>query len=206
MTKARLLRWAGLAGLVSGVLLVLLEIAFLIFFGDQPDRVAAATGAWPVLLLSSMLAAYLGLLALIGFYARQAQESGGLGLVGFVLASIGMVMNIGFLWAGAFVVPALASAAPAFLDRVETNPPGIVAAGFISTFAVFALGWIAFGAASLRAKVLLRPATWLIMIGAPLAFVFSYVGLPLGGVVFGLGMAWLGWWLRSKKPASPSGF
>jgi hypothetical protein len=189
---------AGLAGLVSGLALVLLELAFFLAFGDQPERVAAATGAWLILLEMSLLAAFLSLLALAGLYARQAEQSGGLGLAGFVLAALGTALNIGFLWAGTYVVPALTSAAPEFLDQVASEPPGIVAAGFISTHLLFAVGWIVFGFASLRAKVLPAPATWLMMAGALLALVLAIAGAPLGEVVFGLGLAWLGQQLRSE--------
>ena len=189
-----------MAGIVSGVLLILLEIAFFGVFGDQPERVAAATGAWLVLLDLSLIAAYLGLLTLIGLYARQTQESGGLGFAGFILTSIGWVMNIGFLWAGAFIIPALTSAAPDFLDRVEADPPGIVAAGFITTFAIFALGWVIFGVGSLKARILPRVGTWLVIVGALLSLVGGFVGLPLSGIVFGLGLTILGRWLWSEKP------
>jgi len=142
MTKTRLSQMAGLDGVVSGVLLILLDLAFIAFFGDQPERVAAATTTWLILLVLSIVAAYLGLLALIGLYARQAEETGRFGLAAFIIASFGIVMNIGFNWGGGFIVPALASAAPEFLDRVAEAPPGIVAVGIISTFVLFALGWL----------------------------------------------------------------
>ncbi|UCG25590.1 MAG: hypothetical protein JSW55_06270 [Chloroflexota bacterium] len=106
MTRTRLLQLSGLAGLVGGVLLVLLDIAFLVFFGDEPERTAAATTTWLVLLDMSILAAYLILMALIGLYARQVDETGRLGLATFILASLGTVLNIGFLWGGGFIVPA----------------------------------------------------------------------------------------------------
>lgn len=202
MTRTRLLQLCGLAGFVSGVLLILLEIAFLGAFGDQPERVAAATSIWLILLSLSLLSAYLGLLALMGLYSRQAEESGRLGLTGFLLGSLGAMMNSGYLWAGAFIVPALTSAAPGFLDQVEAGPPetpGIVAAGFISTFVLLTFGWIVFGVASLRANVLPKAAIWLAMLGALLSLVSRFTGIPLGSVLFGLGLAWLGWWIWTEK-------
>jgi hypothetical protein len=203
MTRARLLQLCGLAGFASGVLLILLEIAFLGAFGDQPERVAASTSIWLILLILSLLSAYLGLLALVGLYSRQAEESGQLGLTGFLLGLLGAMINSGYLWAGAFIVPALTSAAPGFLDQVEAGPPqtpGIVAAGFISTFVLLTLGWIVFGVASLRANVLPKAAIWLAMLGALLSLVSRFTGIPLGSVLFGLGLAWLGWWLWREKP------
>lgn len=202
MTRAKLLQLCGLAGFVSGVLLILLDIAFFAAFGDQPERVAAATGLWLILLILSILGAYLGLLALVGLYVRQAEESGRLGLTGFLLGSLGAVMNSGYLWAGMFIVPALTSAAPGFLDQVAAGPPeapGIVAAGFIGTFVLLTLGWIVFGVASLQANVLPKAAIWLTMLGVFLSLVFRFTGVPLGSVLFGLGLVWLGWWLWREK-------
>lgn len=199
MTRTRLIRWSGLAGLVSGVLLLLLDIAFVVSFGDQPERVAAATTTWLILLDLSILAAYLGLLALVGLYARQVEESGWLGLVAFILASLGTVLNVGFLWGGGFIVPALTSAAPEFLDQVEASPPGIVALGFITTFVLFSLGWLLMGVASLRARVLPRIPLWLLILAAILGLVSRIVDLGIASVLFGVALAWLGWWLWRER-------
>jgi hypothetical protein len=182
-----------LAGVVSGVLFILLDFSFIAFFGDQPERVAAATTTWLILLVLSIVAAYLGLLTLMGLYARQVEETGRFGLIAFVIASFWTVMNIGFNWGGGFIVPALTSAAPEFLDQVADSPPAIVAAGFISTFVLFALGWLLFGAASLRAKVFSRIPLWLLIIAAILGLVSRIVGLGIPGVLFGVALAWLGW-------------
>ncbi len=193
MTKTRLLQLSGLAAIVSGLLLILLDIAFIAFFGDQPEKVSAATTTWLILLDLSILAAFLGLLGLTGLYARQVEETGRWGLAAFVIASLGMVMNIGFLWGGAFIVPALATAAPGFLDQVAEAPPQSVAAGFISTFVLFTLGWVLFGAVSLKSKVFPAAPLWLLIAGAVLGLVSRIAGLGIPGVLFGVGLAWLGW-------------
>ena len=91
-----------------------------------------------------------------------------------------------------YVVPDFA---PEFLDQVAEAPPGIVAAGFISTFTLFGLGWLLFGAASLRARVVPAIPVWLLMIGAILGLVSRIAGLGVPGVLFGVALAWLGWWL-----------
>jgi len=191
----RLFQLAGLAGMVSGVLLILLDFAFIAVFGDQPERVAAATTTWLILLILSIVTAYLVLMALMGLFARQAEELGRFGLMAFVIASFGTVMNIGFNWGGGFIVPALAIAAPEFLDQVAEAPPAIVAAGFVSTFVLFALGWLLFGAASLKAKVFPAIPLWLLIISAILGLVSRIVDLGIPSVLFGVALAWLGWQL-----------
>jgi len=202
MTKSRLLQWSGLAGVGSGLLLVFLDLAFIVSFGNQPERVAATTTTWLILLDLSISATYLGLMTLLGLYARQVEEAGRFGLVSFVLASLGTVMNIGFLWGGGFIVPALTSAAPEFLDQVETAPPAIVAVGFISTFMLFAVGWLLFAVASLRARVLPTIPLWLLVLGAILGLVSRILGLGIPNVLFGFGLAWLGWWIWQEQRVS----
>jgi hypothetical protein len=199
MTRGKLLRWSGLTGVVGGILLLLLDVAFIVAFGDQPERVAAATGTWLILLDLSLLATFLTLLALIGLYARQVEEAGTLGLVAFVIASLGTVMSAGFTWAGGFVIPALTSAAPDFLDQVEASPPGIVAAGFISTFGLFALGWLLFGVASVRAKVVASIPSWLTIAAALLGLMSRFADFGIASVLFGIALAWLGWWLWRER-------
>lgn len=204
MTRTRLIQWSGLAGVVSGVMLILLDLAFLISFGDQPERVAAITTTWLILLDFSIFATFLGLMALLGLYAGQVEEGGHFMLGAFLLASLGMVMNIGFLWGGGFIVPALTSAAPEFLDQVETAPPPIVAVGFISTFLLCALGWLLFAVASLRARVLPTIPVWLLILGAILGFISRFAGLGIPNLLFGFALAWLGWWLwQERRLASP---
>lgn len=199
MSGKKLIRWAGMAAVVSGVLSVVTDVIYFAAFGDDPTRVAAASSTWLVALLLSLVGAYLGLLGLVGVYSRQRRESGVLGLVAFVIASLGTVLNTGWLWAGTFVVPHLVDEAPAFLDIVDTNPSGLIAAGFMGTFLLFALGWALVGIASVRAKVMPQLAGWLLALGAILVLVALIAGIPFGTVVFGAALAWLGWWLWSEK-------
>lgn len=204
MTKGELIRWAGMAAVISGILSVITDVIFFASLGDQPTRVAAASGTWLVTLLLTLVAGYLIFLALVGLFAVQHRESGGFGLIGFILASIGTALNLGYLWAGTFLVPALSQAAPEFLDAADTNPSGLVAAGFISTFVLYALGWAVFGIASLRARVLPALPTWLLIAGAILGFVLGFAGLPFTATLMGVGVAWLGWGLWSGNRATPA--
>ncbi len=62
------------------------------------------------------------------------------------------------------------------------------AVGFILLSGIFAVGWLLFGVATLRAHVYPRWAALLLMVGAVLGF----FPLPLNTVVFGVAVAWLG--------------
>jgi hypothetical protein len=106
----------------------------------------------------TLLAVYLLLLGLVGLYARQAAASGTLGLV----AVLGTMLLAGVWWLEAFAVPYAALKAPAL---VAATPSGRLLAGRSVSFGGFALGWVLFGLASLRARVFPRDAALLLIIG-----------------------------------------
>jgi hypothetical protein len=103
------------------------------------------------------------LVAVVGLHARQSEAAGALGLVGFLAALIGTGLLVGFMWANAFIPPALAVEAPAVLDN---EPTGSLAFGFILSTTVSGLGWALFGVAMLRTRVYPRVAAILLIIGA----------------------------------------
>jgi hypothetical protein len=202
MSGGRLIRWAGLAGAIGGLLLLATDIVTWAAFYNQPASVVGASSAWVITLSLEVLAAYLAFLALVGLYARQATQSGAFGFASFIIASLSTALNIGVVWAGAFLVPELAAVAPNFLDAAERSPSGMLAVGSFSAIVLLALGWGLFGIASLRAKVLPALPSWLLIVGAILSLVLGIVDLPLDSVLFGVALVWLGWWLWSEKGTS----
>jgi hypothetical protein len=201
MSSSYLIRWSGLAALVGGVLLIGENIAEFIFYGDQPESVVALTNAWVILSVLALVGVVLIFLGLVGLYARQAEQTGTLGLVAFLVAFTGTAMLFGFAWAGAFVVPDLAEAVPDFLDAPDA---GILMVGVLLTFGLFALGWLLFGLASLQTKMLPRGSAVLLMVGAVLAFVLLFFELPFFIVVFGAALAWMGYalWAGAGEQAT----
>jgi hypothetical protein len=100
-------------------------------------------------------------------------------------------------WYEAFAVPRLAAVAP---DVVDTFVGGRLFIGGVTSFVLFGIGWIMYGAASTRARVIPRSISITILVaglmsGVPLGIVY----LP-GGVVHGLAFVWLGtWMLRAAR-------
>jgi hypothetical protein len=200
MSSSNLKRWSGLAALVGGGLFAILSIADSLLLGNQPYSEVAATGAWIVVQLTYIAAGILMALGLLGLYAHQTQQAGTLGLFAFVVTFIGGMMAAGSSWSEAFFGAWLARAAPELLDA---DPAGIVFAGAILSFLLFALGWFLFGLASLRAGVLPRGAAILLMVGALLFAVINIAELPFAGVLFGAALAWMGYALWSGTADKP---
>jgi hypothetical protein len=194
MSHSTLIRWSGMAAVVG---------AEFVLIGGQPESVAAGTSALIIVRVAFVAVIVLALLGLVGLYASQPEETGTLGLIGFLVAFIGTVMTAGLLWSAAFVGPWLAEAAPELLD---TEPAGLFAAGFMLSLVLLALGWLLFGLASLQARVLPRGAAILLMVGSVLFFVIFLLEVPGSSVVFGAALAWMGYtlWSGDGEPAASS--
>ena len=199
MSSSKLVRWSGLAALAGGVLFIIVTVAEFLVVGNQPLSEAAVTGAWPAVQGGYVVAAVLIGLGLVGLYARQVQQAGTLGLVAFVVTFVGVLLATGSAWSEAFLGPWLASTAPELLDSGSPAE----AAAFLS-YMLFSLGWFLFGLASLRARVLSRGAAILLLIGAPLPIVLGFLNVPLGGTVFGVALAWMGYELWSGAAHEPA--
>ncbi|MGA9596120.1 MAG: hypothetical protein WBV06_08190 [Acidimicrobiia bacterium] len=187
-------RWSGLAALVAGVVTVVLDVADFILTRDQLIDVAAVTSGWMVLHVSYLIADVLILIALAGIWLHQAKQAAGLGVAGFLIAFAGTVMLASLEWSTAFLFPWIAKSAPGLLD---TDPSGTAVAGFIVTFSLLVVGWILFGVASLRARVYPRGPVWLLILGTIVVLVLGAADAPFLDVLWGLGLAWLGYGIWS---------
>ena len=192
MSSSNLIRWAGLAAILAGVLLVvgdLLDLA--IGFGDEPFSEVATTGTHALQSWIRLIGAVLLLIGLVGLYARQSEAAGPLGLAGFLVAFLGTALFMGFVWAILFLTPTLAVEAPVLLD--EGPPPG-----FFFTLITFSVGWLLFGIATLLARVYPRTAALVLIIGAVLAI----LPLPFTGIVLAVAVGWLGFALFTEGGTS----
>ena len=199
MSYSKLTRWSGLAAVAGGVLFGILSVAEFLAGANRPLSEAAATSAWPVIEGGYVLAAVLLGLGLVGLYARQAQRAGTLGLIAFVVTFIGVLLVTGSVWSEAFLGPWLARTAPELLDSGSADSMFFA---FWLSYILFSLGWFLFALASLRAGVLSRGAAILLLIAAPLQFVLGFLNVPLGGVLLGAALVWMGYDLWSGAGAA----
>ena len=201
MSNASLIKWSGLAALVAGVLLAALQPfeIYVILGGDQLPEEATTNNTWLVTHLLLLGAAMLLLLGLVGIHARQAEKTGRLGTIGFLLAFLGSALLAGWLWTETFVAPAVAEVA---IEMLGGEPRGTLAIGLALTFTLFGIGWLLFGLSGLLSKGQPLGGAVLIMLGAVLALVLAFAGVeaPIGTVLFGIGLIWVGYdvWARPE--------
>jgi hypothetical protein len=155
---------------------------------------------------------FFGLLGLTGLYARQAKKAGWLGLVGFVMLSLWLVLIMGFSFVEAFILPHVATAVPGFVESwmgMFNSPAGKFDIGVLPTIwtltgPLYILGGLLFGIATFRAAVLPRWAGVLLALStllAPVAALFPNAAQPKTAIPMGLALIWLGYALWSERQA-----
>ena len=212
ITASNLIRWTGLSAMAAGI----------IFAGIQPihppDVLASVTtSAWAIITSLKLVMCFFFLLGITGIYARQVEESGWLGLAGYLLFSLSWALQTGFVFAEPLILPVLATASPKFVDSylgVVNGTPGEMNIGALvpiySLVGIFyLLGGLVFGIATFRARVLPRwPAGLLAVVAVltPAAGLLPHAIQRLAAVPMGIAVAWLGYalWSERRKPASES--
>lgn len=207
-TTSTLIRLAGLAAVAAGA----------IFAGIQPihppDVLASVTtSVWGIIMPLKIAMCLLFLLGITGIYARQVKEAGWLGLAGFLLLNLSWALNLAFIFAEAFVIPLLATSAPAFVDSffgIFNGQPtdanlGTLPALYALTGLLYMLGGLLFGIATFRANILPRAAAALLAIVSvltPAAALLPHEVQRLAGMPVGFALAWLGYALWSERRAT----
>jgi hypothetical protein len=221
MSSSPLVRLCGLALVASSVLFVISILGTLAWF--RPG-VSLDPGSSPVLnnLTSfiSVLITPLEMLGLVGLYAHRPQATGIFGLIAFVIAFFGGMLQAGYTWYVRFVEWVLPF--ELWVDlmlRLDRFPAslGPYALGDTLTFPLYSLGWLLIGVAFLRARLFPRPAVVLLIAVSLAAGIISVVGTLAGfpdvgsklpyleiaiGVLQNVALAWLGFalWLGGRDP------
>jgi hypothetical protein len=191
MSQSLLSRLAGPFALSAGVLMVGAQLVMLPF--DPKDHVATSTAlAFQLGGVAYMLGFVVLMLFVVASHEWLEAGAGRLGVAATIAAVVGTMALGGDLWFETFAVPWLADEAPSAFD---TDPTLLLALGAIASYLLFAVGWVLYGVASLRAHVPVALSV-AVVIGGGLGFqaLLSPWGVPLGLAVGALGV----WLIRTK--------
>ena len=130
-TAAKFIRWAGGAALVAGSFYVVVGL-----FHPLETLSEVTSSTWIIVHALAVAMSFFGLLGITGIYARQVAEAGWLGLAGYLLLSLWLVLLVPFTFTEAFLLPQLATAMPTFVESflgLFNGQPGTMNRGAIKT-------------------------------------------------------------------------
>lgn len=198
VTTTTLTRAAGLAAVAAGLLYVGVQI-------NHPhlDVTVVTTTEYLVRQTAKVLFAALSLAGITGMYLRQVKQTGVLGLLGYLLASIGFLLILSIQVIAVGALPSIAHSAPGFVNDVLAVATGGTATGDIGLFQIISPvsgiayigGGLLFGIALFRANILARWAAALLAVGAVATAAIPLLpqidqrlfAIPVGVALIGLG-------------------
>jgi hypothetical protein len=189
-------------------------VAGVIFAGIQPihppDVIASVTTSAFIIITSlKTVLSLFGIFGIAGLYARQVEETGWIGLAGYLMLTIFYAVQMCFSFAEPTILPLLVPIAPVFVESVmgmvngAGGPMNLGAFATVFSFLpiLYLLGLLLFGIAMFRARILSRWAAGLLALSGPIAVIMSLLGHPLNriaAVPMGIALAWLGYALFSE--------
>lgn len=204
MSSQTLIRWSGLALVIAG----LIYIIFQPLHPADTDPGAALNPLWAVVHYAGTVHHLLVVVGLVGLYLAQAEPVGRLGLIGFIAALMANAYWVGGTIDEALFYPYLAAQqatpTPPFELFDPAGPLGVYLLIILAALVVWDLGSILTGYTTMRAGVLPRWGGLLLIVGNVVLNVGAFVpGIYfvkiIGGVLMGLGYAWLGYALWAQK-------
>ncbi|GAA2160891.1 hypothetical protein [Pedococcus bigeumensis] len=216
ITTTKLVRAAGLCAVVAGLLFIAVQIK------HPPIDVAfVSTTEWKLRQGAKVLMAVLSLAGITGMYLRQVKQTRVLGLLGYVLFSVGYLLMLGLEIVGLVVLPSIADTSPGYVADVvaaATNGKPVGDIGLMGPLSTangvtYLLGGFLFGVALFRANVLARWAAVVLSAGTVATIAipivpqvnFRLFALPIGVAMVGLGYSlWREGRSSATRPAATS--
>ena len=145
-SPSSLARYAGVIALLAGTFFVVTDLGR---YPLRADKFLMVTNPLLMAVNAAYFFAFVGLMvALIAVHGRLAASLGRFGLVAFLFAVLGVITQGGNMWFDGFAVPWLAEVLPQVFTAPKTLSLQI---GGLLSYVLFALGWVLYGLAALRA-------------------------------------------------------
>jgi hypothetical protein len=198
ITPTTLFRAAAAAAVTAGLIFIGVQI------NHPPAEVGSVTTTeWVVRNSLKVLMAALALAGITGMYLRQVKQSGVLGLLGYVVLSVGYLLILSTAFVPAYILPSLADTDPGYVNDVLAASSNGTPQGDIGPLGMvlrvqgiaYLAGGLIFGIALFRARVLARWAAVLLAVGGlvsvalavmPDAF-YRFLAVPNGIAMIALG-------------------
>jgi hypothetical protein len=200
ITANRLTAAAGVCAAAAGAIFIGVQINH-----PATDAFTTETTEWVARSCAKMVMAALALIGITGMYLRQHRQAGLLGLVGYLVFTVGYLSMFSVQVMAAAVLPNLVDTEPGFVNDVVAaaaggTPDGDI--GGIQTLfnvagAGYMLGGLVFGIALFRTGVLARWAAALLAVATVSTAVLAVLphsfdrpfAIPTGIALIGLGVS-----------------
>ncbi len=200
VTTTGLTKAAGISAAAAGLIFIAVQV-------NHPpmDVSSVVTTEWVVRNSAKVAMAALALVGITGMYLRQIRQVGVLGLVGYLLFGAGYLLMFASEVISAYVLPGLATIAPAYVNDILTAAAGGTPVGDIGAMKTvlavagvgYMVGGLLFGIALFRANILARWASALLAVGTiatvSLAVLPEWfnrpMAVPVGIALVGLGVS-----------------
>ena len=207
MSSTTLYRLSG-GTLIIGSLLILINtvLSSVLFPGHSSTPQQVVSLPWQLVILSVLIGSLLFVIGLPGMYLRQASRAGTLGLVGFILLFLGILLQgTVFSTVQIIILPFLAQKAP-HLTGGNSMPFSAFLLLIVSGL-MYMVGAILLGIATIRTHVFPRWAGILIVVSGiaflltllPLPDVFSTILETIAFIALSVAFLWCGYMLIAQK-------
>ena len=167
ITPTTLFKAAGVAAVAAGLIFIGVQINH-----PHADVANVTTTEWAVRNSLKIVMAALVLAGITGMYLRQVRQIGVLGLIGYVVFSVGYLTILSSTFVSAYVLPSLAATNPGYVNDVLAAATNGTAQGDIGLLGTvlkvqgiaYLAGGLIFGIALFRARVLARWAAVLLAV------------------------------------------
>lgn len=210
ITTTTLTRGAAVAAAVAGLTYVVIQ-----FIHPADVIESLSTPAWVNVHILSFAEAVLALIGVTGLYLFQVRKVGILALAGYLMFGFFFILQASFNFAEALIAPLIAADAPQLaVDLVglfgryasETDLGALAALPLVGAI-LYVVGAILFGVATIRARILSRGASILLIVAAtvtPLAALLPHAVERMAAVPMGVALVWLGYslWMNTRTNAT----
>ncbi|MUT68822.1 hypothetical protein GOM71_23420 [Paenibacillus sp. NEAU-GSW1] len=212
LTATALIHWSGLFLTLAGILYIVIQ------FIHPSDHISSvSSNSWVIVASLTIVMSLFSLVGITGLYIRQVEETGWLGLVGYVTFSLFWLTSIAFSFIEAFVLPLLTTDAPKFVKGMVGIFDGTESESRLGIFPALApiagityiLGGLLLGIAIFRAGVLPRLTAALLACAAVATIAASLIPHPFDRILavpMGLALIALGYVLWSERKKSNENF
>ncbi|MHA2423294.1 MAG: hypothetical protein ACXAEF_00770 [Candidatus Thorarchaeota archaeon] len=207
MTSKNFFRITGFANIISAVFLLLFWFlyAILLPINEVPANyhLLILDPDWLIVNGLGVIGFVLALVGVLGIFFKQFDDISEVGILGFLITFVGQVLYNAGIYYETFIWPVLAASDPTLIDLstgpIYSNPVFFIM--LILAGSLYAFGFLIFGYSTYKTNSFPKWGILLLVIGVVLFTpgFFPYLIRTMGIVVYAIGLIWVGYTLFKQE-------